>query len=215
VFAEFSPDGKRVATASMDNSARVWDAASGEALTHPLQHTRTVQCVHFSPDGRSIVTASLDNTARIWDVATAEPLTPPLQHDDQVLHACFSPDGIRVATASADGRTRIWDAVTGLPLTEPLQQTGAVEMVCFSPDSQWIASGCLFPGDCIRVWHLPGAPQPIPSWLPELGEAVAGLSIGPRATTHGLPQQTLTDVRARVTANKETNSFVFLVNRPV
>ncbi|PYI84930.1 MAG: hypothetical protein DME26_12310, partial [Verrucomicrobia bacterium] len=182
--------------------------ASGEALSHPLQHARTVQATHFSPDGRRVVTASLDHTARIWDVATGEPLTPPLRHDDQVLDARYSPDGRRVATASADGGVRIWDAAAGLPVTEPLHQNGAVKMVCFSPDSQWIAAGCAGPENGARLWLVPSAPQPIPSWLPELGEAVAGLSIGPHATTHRLPQQTLTELKARLMANKQTNSFI-------
>ena len=67
----WSPDGSRIATASRDGTARVWDAASGaEALTLK-GHTGDVSSVSWSPDGRRIATASSDKTARVWDCAGA------------------------------------------------------------------------------------------------------------------------------------------------
>ena len=95
----FSPDGRRVVTASGDKTARVWDAARA-ALSPPLKHEGRVSHAAFSPDGRRVVTASEDKTARVWDAATGQPLTPPLKHEDGVNHAAFSPDGRRVVTAS-------------------------------------------------------------------------------------------------------------------
>jgi WD40 repeat protein len=67
--ASFSPDGRRIVTASSDNSARLWDAETGEPLGEPMLHHREVWAASFSPDGRRIVSASWDNTARVWDVA--------------------------------------------------------------------------------------------------------------------------------------------------
>ena len=70
--AAFSPDGKRIVTASDDKTARVWDAASGKPIGEPLKgHEDLVWSAAFSPDGKRIVTASQDETARIWDAATA------------------------------------------------------------------------------------------------------------------------------------------------
>jgi hypothetical protein len=67
--AAFSPDGKRIVTASLDKTARVWDAATGKAIGKPLKgHSGYVYSAAFSPDGKRIVTASDDKTARIWDV---------------------------------------------------------------------------------------------------------------------------------------------------
>jgi hypothetical protein len=63
----FSPDGRRVATASSDKTARGWDAATGLLIGHPLQHARAVVSVAFSPDGRRVATGSYDHTARVWD----------------------------------------------------------------------------------------------------------------------------------------------------
>src|SRR5262249_28503375 len=66
--AEFSPDGKRIVTASLDGSARVWDANSGLPLTQPLKHGGPVRDAEFSPDGQRVITASDDGTAVIWDI---------------------------------------------------------------------------------------------------------------------------------------------------
>src|SRR6185503_10365308 len=62
--AEFSRDGTRVATSSYDASARVWDVATGEAITPPLKHREQVNIASFSPNGSLVVTASHDCTAR-------------------------------------------------------------------------------------------------------------------------------------------------------
>jgi WD40 repeat protein len=60
----FSPDGGRLATASQDTTARIWDAASGQELLK-LTHDDAVNAAAFSPDGGRLATASGD-TARIW-----------------------------------------------------------------------------------------------------------------------------------------------------
>jgi WD40 repeat protein len=66
--AAFSPDGTRIVTASADNTARIWDAASGRSLMVLRDHTAEVTAAAFSPDGTRIVTASWDKTARIWRI---------------------------------------------------------------------------------------------------------------------------------------------------
>ena len=68
--AQFSPDGRRVVTASSDYTARLWDGTTGQAVGEPMQHDGAVTSAQFSPDGRRVATASEDNTARLWDVAT-------------------------------------------------------------------------------------------------------------------------------------------------
>ena len=58
--ASFSPDGRRIVTASDDETARVWDAESGKPVGEPMRHEDGVIAASFSPDGRRIVTASGD-----------------------------------------------------------------------------------------------------------------------------------------------------------
>src|SRR5204863_1570626 len=74
--AQFSPDGRRIVTASRDFTARVWDAQTGEALTEPFRHGNWVTWAEFSPDGKRIVTASYDFSAKVWDIAPSQPQRP-------------------------------------------------------------------------------------------------------------------------------------------
>jgi predicted NACHT family NTPase len=64
----FSPDGRLLATASVDQTARVWDPATGDCLRILAGHAGEVTGVAFSPDGRLLATASNDKTARLWDL---------------------------------------------------------------------------------------------------------------------------------------------------
>jgi WD40 repeat protein len=61
--AQFSADRQRVATASGDNTVRVWDEASGKTIGEPMRHDDAVLSAQFSADGQRVVTASRDKTA--------------------------------------------------------------------------------------------------------------------------------------------------------
>ena len=63
----FSPDGRRIATASHDRTVKVWDTATGREVFTLRGHTAGVLSVAFSPEGHRIVSGSIDNTARVWD----------------------------------------------------------------------------------------------------------------------------------------------------
>ena len=114
--AAYSPDGRRIVTASDDKTARIWDAATGAQLAVLSGHNDVVDSAAYSPDGRRIVTASDDKTARIWDAATGAQLAVLSGHGDAVDSAAYSPDGRRIVTASYDKTARIWDAATGAQL---------------------------------------------------------------------------------------------------
>jgi WD40 repeat protein len=62
----FSPDGRFVATASDDETARVWETATGKEVYTLSGHEGPVRCVAFSPDGKRLATGSDDGTARLW-----------------------------------------------------------------------------------------------------------------------------------------------------
>ncbi|NCR87645.1 MAG: hypothetical protein GPI90_25065, partial [Microcystis aeruginosa K13-05] len=72
--AAFSPDGKRIVTASWDNTARVWDAETGREIASLNGHQKAVITAAFSPDGKRIVTASSDGTVRVWPVENLDRL---------------------------------------------------------------------------------------------------------------------------------------------
>jgi WD40 repeat protein len=109
--AAFSPDGRRVVTASSDKTARVWETDTGKPVGPPLQHQNFVNSAAFSPDGRRVVTASSDNTARVWETDTGKPVGAPLQHQNAVNSAAFSPDGRRVVTTFNENVARVWNVL--------------------------------------------------------------------------------------------------------
>ena len=109
----WSPDSHHILTASMDGTARIWDATTGtNTLTLTVAHKDRITSVAWSPDSTHILTASMDGTARIWD-ATTGTNTLTLTHTDPVTAVAWSPDGHHILTASRDRTTRIWDATTG------------------------------------------------------------------------------------------------------
>ena len=98
----FSPDGKRIATGTFDNTICLWDAETGLQLGSPLTgHTNFVTSVAFSPDGKRIASGSDDNAICMWDAETGLQLGSPLTgHTERVTSVAFSPDGKRIASGS-------------------------------------------------------------------------------------------------------------------
>ena len=137
----FSPDGKRVVTASADQTARLWDGRTGQLLAVLGGHTDQVGHVLFSPNGTRVVTASNDATLRLWDAQTGELIGVLRGHGDGFDCApVFTPDGSRLVSGSADGTVRIWD----MSLVERngilRGHESYVYDVAFSPDGEQVAS---------------------------------------------------------------------------
>ncbi len=151
-WAEFSPVGDRIVTASADGTARVWNAMSGEPISPPLPHAGHVRFACFSPDGARIATASFDHTARVWNAATGVAVTPPLRHAAWVNRARFSPDGQWVATVSRDGTACFWDSTTGERKAELRIAKGEVYDCQFSPDGKRVVVGA--EGSPTTVWEV-------------------------------------------------------------
>jgi WD40 repeat protein len=103
-----SPDGKWLAIASTDKTARIWDIAGGKCRHVLRGHEEFVNGVDFSPDSRWVVTASADKTARIWEVATGEELTQLGWNRSARTSIAFSPDGKRIATGTVDGTVPVY-----------------------------------------------------------------------------------------------------------
>ena len=128
----FSPDGRYVATAYADGTARVWDFRRKEAVTPPLIHAGPVTHTSFSPDGRLLLTASKDGTVRVWDLAVGH--RPICARDGaRTKAAACSDNGRQVLLVHDDGTACVCEVGT-----DKCQQFPAVA-------GEWVVRGWLSP----------------------------------------------------------------------
>jgi WD40 repeat protein len=132
----FSPDGRRLASGSADNTILQWDAATHSLIGHPLRgHTGYVFSVAFSPDGKTLASGSDDGTIRLWDSSTNQALGQPLSGDTgPVYSVAFKPDGKTLASGSYAGTVTFWDVDWQSRFCEAVgRNLTQVEWVQYSP----------------------------------------------------------------------------------
>ncbi|KAF7971791.1 hypothetical protein HWV62_19923 [Athelia sp. TMB] len=134
----YSPNGKRIASASADETIRVRDTETGEAVGAPLRgHTAAIRSIAYSPSGHHIVSGSEDGTVRVWDSEAGEAVRPPFKHSDKVYCVAYSPDGNYIVSGSPDGIVRVWDLETG----EAAEKAMEGMAVAYSYDGSHVVSG--------------------------------------------------------------------------
>lgn len=109
----WSPDGRLLATASRDGTARVYDARSGRPVLVLPSDGAMVESVAWSPDSAQVVTAGRDQVVRIWDAVSGEPVRLLTGAGDIGRQVAWSPDGLYVAATFKDRVVRVWEPSTG------------------------------------------------------------------------------------------------------
>ena len=148
-LAAWSPDGKRIATASSDKTVQVWDAANGGHPYIYTGHSDSTYAVAWSPNGRRIASTSYDTTVQVWDAEGGHPFTYS-GHTLWVWTVRWSPDGKRIASAGGDRTVQVWDATNGNRLTTYTGHADFVFAVAWSPDGRYIASSGA--DGTVQVW---------------------------------------------------------------
>ncbi len=154
----FSPDQSLLASASADNSIRLWNVSTGQEVGVLKGATDQVLSLAFSPDGTKLVTGGKDKSVRIWDVATKKITNEYKGHTDAVTSVLYSPDQKRIVSASADKTIRVWLAgkVEGILRGH----TDQVLALAFNSDGSTLASAGA--DKTIRLWNIKeGKPGPV------------------------------------------------------
>ena len=177
--ASFSPDGRYLVTGSIDNSARVWEVATGRLIDKPLLHDNWVRTVAFAPDNQHVLTGSHDMTAQLWNIHTGERTAPTLHHTGGVVSMAISPDGTRALTGSGDKTARLWKLPSGEAIGLPMLHTGEVLSVSFSNNGAFALTAAGFSNNGVF------SPTAAGSGEVRLWDSATALPIGPPARHDG------------------------------
>ena len=148
----WSPDGKRIASGSLDKTVQVWGAVAEEHLQTIIYHGHTdeVHAVTWSPDSKRIASGSADKTVQVWNAATGDRASTYHGHTDTVTSVAWSPDGAYIASSSVDGTVRVWDVSSGKISNAYHEHSDSVNAIGWSPDGKRLASGSS--DKTVQIW---------------------------------------------------------------
>jgi eukaryotic-like serine/threonine-protein kinase len=161
----FSPDGKRLVTTSIRETARLWDVESGAMLSErKLQSgsSGNVVALHVFQDGSALVAqeSGLAISVQRLPADGALPIEPvvTLRHDERIFGAEFSSDGSVLAAGSrtnGPSKTRLWRVSDGQRLAD-FDHPTSVGQIVFRPQTRELAT---IGGDGrVRFWMTPDGP---------------------------------------------------------
>jgi WD40 repeat protein len=151
IGVSFTPDVRRIVSASFDNTMRVWDAEDGKELLNCAKHSNWIFGLAICFDGRHVLTGSKDWTMRLWDIDDGQELRC-IVTQGEVRCVSLSPIEHKALSGGQDGKLRLWDVDQGEELSTFAASSSAVLSVGFSPNGRLaLSGGC---DRTVRLWDL-------------------------------------------------------------
>ncbi|MFN8456886.1 MAG: protein kinase [Anaerolineae bacterium] len=150
----YRPDGKQLATGSLDGTAQVWDGLTGETILTLIQDGAPINDVAYNTTGEYLAAGNRNGLIIVWEIATGQLVKAWAGHQGAVSSLAFSPDAKYLATTGDDGLVKVWDASTFALLSTLTGHRGAIRDVAFSPDSAFLATASS--DGTAKVWPLAG-----------------------------------------------------------
>ncbi|WP_242051242.1 WD40 domain-containing protein [Nostoc spongiaeforme] len=153
----FSHDGKILASASSDNTIKLWNLTTGKKILTLTGHQSGVSSIAFSPDGKTLASGSADRTIKLWNLTTGKKILTLTGHQSWVNSIAFTQDGKTLASASADYTIRLWNLTTGKQISTMTGHQSRIRQIAFSPDGKTLASASR--DYTIRLWDMTTSKQ--------------------------------------------------------
>ncbi|MDJ0697774.1 WD40 repeat domain-containing protein [Mastigocoleus sp. MO_188.B34] len=140
-FISFNQDGKLLASASFDNTVKLWNAKTGKQIKTFFGHTDFIHAVSFSPDGKLLASASRDSTVKLWNISTGKLIKTLSGHtkNDWIYGVSFSPDG-KILNSVGRKVVKRWNVDTGKEIKTLINDYIGRDISSLSSDGNILAS---------------------------------------------------------------------------
>ncbi len=156
---EYSPDGKTLASGSLDWTIRLWDMENLKHIKTLQGHKGAVNSVVYSPDGKTLASGG-DDGIYTWDVKNWQHQKLYKNVFTEITSVVYSPDGNTLIGSSKKGNLHVWDTLKQQKIEmlnahkrhgSPKEYLDYMMSVAFSADGKTLASWC---DGKMRIWNI-------------------------------------------------------------